>query len=101
MGHCYQAPLAQPYSVLALSNTTATRHILDRLHTKFMKIYKQKVFLHHYEKFIGDKADTMARFEGALNNCESVIEDYENMELRGTAELTTEQIDEARLKPVL
>ena len=61
-----------------------------------MKIYKQKVFLHHYEKFVGDKAETVARFEGALTNCESVIEDYETMEARGSTELSTEEIDAAR-----
>ena len=27
VGHCYQPPLNQPYSVLALTNSSGTRHI--------------------------------------------------------------------------
>jgi tubulin epsilon len=40
VGHCYQPPLNQPYSLLALSNNTCTRTIMERLRARFLKIYK-------------------------------------------------------------
>ena len=67
VGHCYQPPLNQEYSVLNLSNTTGTRHILSRLESKFMKIYKQKVFVHHYEQFMAN--DCRSHFDQCLYNC--------------------------------
>ena len=78
VGHCYQPPLNQPYSVLALTNSSGTRHILNRLRQKFLKIYKQRVFIHHYEKFMG--GDYLDHFQESLLNCESVIESYYEME---------------------
>jgi tubulin epsilon len=48
VGHCYQPPLNMNYSVLALSNNTGTRHVLTRMREKFDKIYRKKVFTHHY-----------------------------------------------------
>lgn len=52
VGHCNRPPLQQPYSLLALSNNTCTRSIMQRLRSRFMKIYKQKVFVHHYLEFM-------------------------------------------------
>ena len=63
------------YSMLALSNNTGTRHILERLRTKFMKIYQKKVFVHHYTEFMD-----VGGFDVALNNCTDVVERYADME---------------------
>jgi tubulin epsilon len=71
VGHCYQAPLNQPYSLLALSNNTCTRQIMQRLRERFMKIYKAKVFVHHYTEFMD-----ISGFDMAVENCTSVIESY-------------------------
>ena len=79
--------------MLALSNTSATRHILERLRNKFLKIYKQKVFVHHYEKFMGGKNEAIDRFDSALMNCESVIQSYEEMEAKAGTVVTDEMID--------
>ena len=75
VGHCYQPPLNMTYSMLALSNNTGTRHILSRLRSKFMKIYKQRVFVHHYEQFM-----EASQFDVALENCTSVVQTYADME---------------------
>jgi len=63
------------YSVLALSNNTGTRHVLANLRKRFMKIYKQKVYVHHYENFMD-----VHNFDDALANCTDVIKTYEDME---------------------
>jgi len=68
VGHCHQAPLNMDYSVLALSNNTGTRHILNRLRQRFVKIYKQRVFVHHYEKYMD-----VGHFDTALESCTNVI----------------------------
>ena len=56
------------YSVLALSNSSGTRHILGRLRQKFLKIYKQRAFVHSYEQFMD-----VSGFDEALNNCTDII----------------------------
>ena len=63
------------YSVLAISNNTGTRHVLSRLRQKFLKIYKQRVFVHHYEKFMD-----LGGFDVALESCTNVIQMYEDLE---------------------
>lgn len=63
------------YSVLALSNNTGMRHVLTRMKQKFMKLYKQKVFVHHYTKYM-DKD----HFDTCLESCTSVIKLYEDVE---------------------
>jgi len=66
--------------VLSLTNSSATRHILSRLKTKFMKIYKQKVFVHHYEQFMG--GDYLDHFQASVNNCSGIIDQYHQMEIK-------------------
>ena len=75
VGHCYQAPLNMNYSMLALSNNTGTRHILQRLRTRFLKIYKQRVFVHHYTEYMD-----VGGFDQALNNCTDVVQRFSEME---------------------
>jgi hypothetical protein len=75
VGHCYQPPVNMNYSVLALSNNTGTRQVLARLRQRFMKIYKQKVFVHHYQKYMD-----ISHFDTCLENCTNVIKSYEELE---------------------
>jgi len=77
VGHCYQSPLNMNYSLLALSNNTNTRHIMSSLRQRFMKIYKQKVFVHHYQEFMD-----LSHFDHCLNNCTDVISNYEQLEIK-------------------
>ena len=63
------------YSMLALSNNTATRHILSRIRQRFTKIYKQRVFVHHYTQFMDVQG-----FDEALANCTNVVQTYAEME---------------------
>lgn len=45
-----------------------------------MKIYKQKVFVHHYDQFMS--GDSRSHFDECLYNCESIIKSYEDMEIK-------------------
>jgi tubulin epsilon len=46
-GLCDVPPMGQQYSVLNMSNNTAFWRILDRLDTRFQKLFKRKVFFHN------------------------------------------------------
>ena len=103
VGHCHQSPLNMNYSMLALSNNTGTRHILSRMRTRFNKIYKQKVFVHHYTKYMDVK-----HFDEALNNCTEVISTYEDMEIQHVEKSdtnalpsVTQDYQQYRFKPII
>ena len=69
---------------------------------KFLKIYKQKVFVHHYTEFM-----EQSHFDYCLANCEQVIQSYEDMEQKnaslrlGGFGWDEEQIDPYRFKPIV
>ena len=104
VGHCYQAPLNQPYSLLALSNNTCIRTIMSRLRNRFIKIYKQKVFVHHYTEFMD-----ITHFDHCLESCDSVIESYRDMEEKHMSAGTFQHyedddytmVDSYRFKPLI
>ena len=81
------------YSMLALSNNTGTRHILSRLRSKFSKIYKQKVFVHHYTQYMD-----VGQFDIALNNCTNVINTYADMERLNFEASEVQSLDEHTYK---
>lgn len=86
------------YSVLALSNNTGTRHILSRLRSRFNKIYKQRVFVHHYTQFMD-----IEHFDTALENCTSVIKSYEELEKSyyEAPSVQSNDINSVRYKPII
>lgn len=77
-----------------------------------MKIYKQKVFIHHYESYMGP--DYISHFDECRNNCESIMQSYESMEVKhndvmsgkwqasGGQDITSDEfIDSYRFKPLI
>lgn len=44
---------------------------MQRLRNRFMKIYKQKVFVHHYLEFM-----EQSHFDYCLQSCDDVIMSY-------------------------
>lgn len=78
-----------------------------------MKIYKQKVFVHHYEQFMPG-GDAKSHFDQCLYNCETIIKSYEEMEIKHSditsgkfefndgVDITTDDfIDQYRFKPII
>lgn len=96
VGHCHQPPLNMSYSVLALSNNTGTRHVLASQRARFMKIYKQRVFVHHYEQFMD-----VRNFDEALANCTDVVKTYEEMERASGGQVSQDEVDALRFKSVI
>ena len=68
-----------------------------------MKIYKAKVFVHHYTEFMD-----ISGFDQALDNCTSVIESYQEMEEKNLGKKglfcqdeEDQYIDAYRFKPLI
>jgi hypothetical protein len=58
-----------------------------------MKIYKQKVFVHHYANFMG--GDAKPHFDECLYNCESIINSYSEMEMKHN-DVTSGKFEESK-----
>jgi hypothetical protein len=65
-----------------------------------MKIYKQKVFVHHYTEFM-----EIEHFDHCLENCTGVVESYREMEEKymGSSHWMDDDsyIDTYRFKPLI
>ena len=69
-----------------------------------MKIYKQKVFVHHYTEYM-----EQSHFDYCLNNCEDVISKYQETEDKhiqsymggSTSFEDDDRIDPYRFKPIV
>ncbi|KAJ3316724.1 Tubulin epsilon chain, partial [Boothiomyces sp. JEL0866] len=74
-GLCDIPPLGQNYSVLSLSNSSGMWRILDRLHSRFGKLYKRKAHLHHYLNYMETE-----EFNSSAREILSVITEYQKLE---------------------
>ena len=54
--------LPQNKSVLSLSNSTAFSEILGKLVDRFRKLWKKKVYVHHYTKYIDEQTFTDSEY---------------------------------------
>eukprot|EP00768_Dysnectes_brevis_P004893 gnl/Dysnectes_brevis/3543_a4502_530.p1 GENE.gnl/Dysnectes_brevis/3543_a4502_530~~gnl/Dysnectes_brevis/3543_a4502_530.p1 ORF type:complete len:467 (-),score=96.60 gnl/Dysnectes_brevis/3543_a4502_530:270-1670(-) len=62
LGICSSPPARGSYGLLGLRNGPQVMHPLRGVHAKFEKLYRKRVFLHHYTKWM-DQADIEARVE--------------------------------------
>ncbi|KAJ3270606.1 Tubulin epsilon chain [Terramyces sp. JEL0728] len=74
-GLCDIPPLGQKYSVLSLSNGSGMWRILDRLKTRYLKLYKRRAHLHHYLQYMEKE-----EFEIACREIRQVIAEYQKIE---------------------
>ena len=75
VGHCYQPPLSQEYSVLTLSNNTSIKGVFENYSRKFHKLYDRGLYKHHYLNFMEEDV-----FGEAIENCRNMIASYDEME---------------------
>ncbi|KAI8469944.1 MAG: epsilon tubulin [Monoraphidium minutum] len=71
VGLCDQPPVGLPYSLLALSNNTCITDTLGALQRRFAKLYKRRLFLHHYEEYM-----ERAGFDEAAEAVAALGDDY-------------------------
>ena len=51
-GICNVPAIKQPYSVLCLANNTSIALTFDEMLKRFNKLYKRKVYTHHYTEYM-------------------------------------------------
>ncbi|GBF94543.1 tubulin epsilon chain [Raphidocelis subcapitata] len=71
IGLCSQPPVGLPHSLLALSNNCCVTDTLGALQARFGKLYKRRLFLHHYLEYMEP-----AGFDEAAEAVAAVAEDY-------------------------
>lgn len=52
VGLCARAPAGLPFSLLALSNSCCFADTLGAMRARFGRLYKRRLFLHHYEEYM-------------------------------------------------
>ncbi|KIZ02671.1 Tubulin epsilon chain [Monoraphidium neglectum] len=69
IGLCSQPRVGLPYSLLALSNNCCITDTLGALQKRFDKLYRRRLFLHHYEEYMERAGfDEAAEAIGALRD---------------------------------
>lgn len=61
--------------MLCLSNNTSFSAIFSRLRNRFRKLYRKKVYVHHYTEFIEE-----SEFEKALQLNQNILGEYKDLE---------------------
>ena len=59
-----------------MSNNTAVAQVFHKIDKRFTKLYKIKVYTHHYKEFIDD-----TEFEDAIQEIRDIKEDYKDLEI--------------------
>uniref|UniRef100_A0A061RE11 Tubulin epsilon n=1 Tax=Tetraselmis sp. GSL018 TaxID=582737 RepID=A0A061RE11_9CHLO len=75
IGLCGVPPADAPLSVTCLSNNCCVRGTFTSMQERFMKLYKRKVYVHHYTRYM-----EAAVFDQALEDVHSLIEDYAGLD---------------------
>ena len=89
VGLCHVAPHNQPYSLLCLANNCCIGNVFSDMHTRFKKLYKKKIYTHHYTEYMPE-----ALFDEALENAASLIEEYASLQNK-----TEEEVQVPRFIP--
>lgn len=74
-GICNTPPIGQPYSVLCLANNTGITDKFSEMMTRFNKLYKKKVFVHHYKEYMDE-----SHFDIASGAIQDLVLKYESLE---------------------
>lgn len=74
-GICNTPPVNQDYSLLCLANNTCVRHKFIQMKDNFEKLYKRKLYVHHYKSYMDE-----SHFGEALGAVKDIIAKYEKLE---------------------
>lgn len=71
LGLCAHPPVGLPYSMLCLSNNCCIAHTVETLLGRFHKLYKRRIFLHHYQEYMDVQG-----FDAAAECLQGLVQDY-------------------------
>lgn len=86
IGICARPPVGVPYALLCLSNNTAITDTFTNMKTRFDKLYKRRLFLHHYEQYT-----EKATFEHAVEVVSDIMSKYQEIDTSRDQPLTRVQ----------
>lgn len=75
VGLCDKAPVGTPHSLLCLSNNTCIAETFDAMCSRFQRLYKRQVYVHHYTQYMD--VDGM---QTALANVSALKDAYREVE---------------------
>ena len=76
-GLCSVAPVGQPYSLLTLANNTCIENTFVNLRERFVKLYKRKAHVHHYNHVDGFE---QSMFDESLESLDYLIGEYDMLQ---------------------
>ncbi|KAJ7550790.1 hypothetical protein O6H91_07G118500 [Diphasiastrum complanatum] len=76
MGICHQPALGLPISLLCVANNTCMRTRFLAMKGSFNKLYKRRVYVHHYAEYMN--SDDFKTYSGELDD---LIEEYANLDI--------------------
>nr|QBH22544.1 B1 epsilon-tubulin 1 [Philasterides dicentrarchi] len=89
-GICNVPPIGQPYSLLCLANNTSITEKFNEMLDRFHKLYKRKVYTHHYTEYMD-----ISHFDNASMGIQDLVLKYSDLEQQ-----TTPVVNQ-RLKPLI
>lgn len=75
-GLCSRPPLGQPHALLALSNNTCVGKSFSAVANRYVKLYRQKAYVHHFTSEGMDAAELPAAYE----SCMELVNRYKELE---------------------
>eukprot|EP00960_Hanusia_phi_P054412 762646-Hanusia_phi.AAC.2 len=66
------------------------KEVIETMQERFMRLYKRKAMIHHYNKFLG--ADAQQEFDDAAENLKSLVQEYEEYDMTGSEALPMEKM---------
>jgi len=80
-GLCSRPPLGQPHALLALSNNTCVGKTFQAVADRYVKLYRQKAYVHHFTSE-GMDADELPL---AYESCAALVKRYRELEINTAA----------------
>jgi tubulin epsilon len=71
VGLCSVPPAGLPYSLLQLGNNCCIRNTFTAMEERFQKLYKKKVYLHHYTQYMDASC-----FDQAAATVRDLVDEY-------------------------
>eukprot|EP00873_Tetraselmis_striata_P003164 jgi/Tetstr1/423428/TSEL_014109.t1 len=84
IGLCSVPPVNSPLSLTCLSNNCCVRSTFTSMQDRFQKLYKRKVYVHHYTQFMEE-----ATFDEAFQSVDALVRDYAELDRPQTEAPTT------------
>lgn len=103
VGLCSFPPVSPrvPYALLGLANNCCMAQTCETMLDRFNKLFKRRVYMHHYEEYVGSVGDAKQLFQQSADCLQSLADDWKSLQVAGPyiEDEETEEEALARLCP--